>query len=70
MSDFEILCWIQSFACGFRHGINHGEFFIDWLDREGRIHSTKGINIKDAVLGAMLEREKMHTCVPVENSHD
>lgn len=64
MSDFEVLCWIQSFACGFRHGLNQGEFFIDWLDNDGVIHSTKGLTLKDAVIGAKLERDEMYRQTP------
>ena len=59
MTDEDILFWIQCFGNGFRHGVN-GEFYIDWLDRDGFVRSTKGINIKDAVVGAKLERDALY----------
>lgn len=61
MSDEDCLFWIQSFASGFRHGINQGEFYLDWLDNDGLIITTKGRSLKDAVIGAKLRRDKMYS---------
>lgn len=58
MNSEDIIIWIQSFGCGFRAGLN-GEFYIDWLDKDSLVHSTKGLNLKDAVIGAKIERDAM-----------
>ena len=61
MNDEDILLWVQSFGCGFRHGQNSGEFYFDWLDKNGCIITTKGCNLRDAVIGAKLHRDKLYS---------
>lgn len=64
MNDGDILDWIQQFACGFRHSLTEGEYYIDWFDKDGHIHATNGCNLRDAVIGAKLQSDGMYQAKP------
>ena len=57
MNDKQLLDWIQANACGFRRGLNDDEYYLDWIDEGGHVQSTNGCNLKNAVIGAKLQRE-------------
>ncbi len=69
MTNDQILDWIQNFACGFRYGVNGDDYYLDWLDKLGVIHTTKGCNLRDAVIGAKLERDDMYRRVSINCSN-
>jgi len=58
MTDEQILYWMQSFA--YRISKRDGIVYIHWLDADENVYTTEGCNIKDAVIGAKLERDKLY----------
>lgn len=56
MNDSQILDWLQTHACEIGRTLD-GRYAITWFDNKGREKDVYGINLRDCVLGAVLEQQ-------------
>lgn len=59
MDDRQILEWVEAHVIGIYRGYRKEFYSIQWLDNHGHQRSTAGCNLKDCVLGAILDPQPM-----------
>ena len=64
MNDSEIIDWLQEHLISFDEAIpgvgRPCRFNMEWLDAEGVDHTTCGVDLRDCVLGAIADKNRMN----------